>query len=51
VSVLMECQVDFITRHTAMLGEDGEVAMSKIQKKAGEPGCLRPLKESDGEGS
>jgi hypothetical protein len=39
-SVLMDSQVDFINRHTALLGEDGETAMGKIQQKARGPGCL-----------
>ncbi len=38
-SVLTECQVDFIRRHTEKLGEDGEMVMNKIQERAGEPGC------------
>ncbi len=29
-SVLTDCEVDFIRRHAAMLGEDGETAMGKI---------------------
>jgi hypothetical protein len=32
--------VDFIRRHTAILGKDGETAMGKIQQKARGPGCL-----------
>jgi hypothetical protein len=32
--------VDFINCHMAILGEDGETAMGKIQQKARGPGCL-----------
>jgi hypothetical protein len=39
-SVFTDSQVDFINRHTALLGEDGETAMGKIQQKARGPGCL-----------
>jgi hypothetical protein len=39
VSVLTEREVDFIKQHTAVLGEDGEAAVSKIQDKARESGC------------
>jgi hypothetical protein len=38
-SVLTDCQMDFIRRHAAVLGEDGETAMGKIQQKARGPGC------------
>jgi hypothetical protein len=31
--------VDFIRRHTAILREDGETMMGKIQQKARGPGC------------
>jgi hypothetical protein len=31
--------VDFIRRHVAVLGEDGEAATGKIQQKAKGPGC------------
>jgi hypothetical protein len=39
-SILTDSQVDFIRRHATILGEDGEIAMGKIQQKATEPGCL-----------
>ncbi len=38
-SVLMEREADFIKQQTAVLGEDGEVAMNKIQEKARESAC------------
>ncbi len=39
-SVFTDSQVDFINRHTAVLREDGETAMGKIQQKATGPRCL-----------
>jgi hypothetical protein len=38
-SVLTDCQVNFIRRHAAVLGEEGETALGKIQQKARGPGC------------
>ncbi len=39
-TVFTDIQTDFIRCHAATLGEDGEVAMGKIQQKAGGPGCI-----------
>ncbi len=39
-TVFTDTQTDFIRRHAAILGEDGEAAKGKIQKKAVGPGCL-----------
>jgi hypothetical protein len=39
-SVLTDSQVELIKHHTAILGEDGWVAVWEIQQKATKPGCL-----------